>query len=113
MPCRAVFSGTGMLMEWSRIFALMLSTDCGMWHSTQELPALFARWWVGAVSLAAIAWWHCPQSALFDALSCGFTSILVLCGLEWHVTQVAPPFKKHWLCQNPNASFENRRVRPS
>ena len=35
-----VFSGTGMDIEWSRISALMLYTVRGMWHSTQELPAL-------------------------------------------------------------------------
>ena len=29
-----------MLIEWSRISALMLSTVRGMWHSTQELPVL-------------------------------------------------------------------------
>ena len=37
---RAVFSGVGMPIVWSRIAARMLKTVLGMWHSTQALPVL-------------------------------------------------------------------------
>ena len=42
-------------MLWSRIFARMLVTLRGMWHSTQELPSLAAGWKVWAVRSFPIA----------------------------------------------------------
>ena len=42
MSCRIVFSGTGTLIEWSRIRAFRLMTVGGMWQSTHQLPELFA-----------------------------------------------------------------------
>jgi hypothetical protein len=65
MPCRTVFSGTGMLNEWSRMRVLRLRTVAGMWHSTQELPKLCRLWWVCLVISVPIALWHCVHSALF------------------------------------------------
>src|SRR4026208_2253056 len=109
--------GAGTPIVWSRIVDLMLTTVFGMWHSTQALPALSARWRVCAMTFAPISWWHFVQSTLLGApardASCGFLSTSGRCGLVWHVVQVAPPRRKHWLSQSPMASLENRRGRPA
>ena len=58
----------------------MLITVFGMWHSTQELPALPAVWRVCAVSAFPIAAWHVVHSPLFEGGSAELRSTFGTCG---------------------------------
>src|SRR5581483_3035821 len=76
----AEFSGAGMLIVWSRIVVLMLTTSFGMWHSTQRLPALVAACFVWSISRSPMAVWQRVHSALLlAAVSFGLRSTSGVC----------------------------------